>query len=769
MGQVLAGPRVIWKDRYSAYVERVLQYGLVALIVLLPSAALRSVKGALLIGLVVAWLAQMLIARDVALRRTPLDAPLAAYIAWIAVTLITAAHVMYSLGELLKLVVSVLVFYLVVNQARDRQAIRRLLVALVLTTCVVSSYGVLKFFLVQQGSLVDRAVRANSLTPDYHWLSTYLILAIPILLCLAMAQDDRRSRLFLWITCALSCGALFLTYTRAAWVALLAELCAYGWAVRRRVYIIVAGGTVVVGLAGLLWLTATRDTVPVGPNADTLNPYTLMARIKTSGLALQEMSRHPLMGIGYGGKTMVQVYTDAPEVKEASHPHNLFVEVALGTGIPGLILLLWIFVAVLRVTWGRLAGVVDPFGRAALLGLGMAAVGIIVSNLFDHIFAGGMAHLFWVLMALAVGVDAAQERQTVGIEPPQRILVIKLRYLGDVLLSTPVLASLRTAFPKARLSMLVNPGTEAMIATNPHVDEVLMVERARSPVRQLRFAAALRGRRFDLVVDLTDGDRAAILSRLTGAAVRIGFNREGRWRGQLYTHVVPIQEQPISMIRQHLMTLEMLGIPVVDDSSPTLRTDASNDAAACAALGAVGIGPGERFVAVHPGARWWFKGWPADRFARLIDHVQKKLGMKVVLLGSVADLQIAEAILDQAETDCRSLVGRLALLELAGVLRQARLLVGNDNGPMHIAAAMGTPVIGLFGPSDPRMWGPAGQNHAIFYKGIDCRPCFPGGCQRGEQNCMRLIALDEVISAVERMLEPPDPCDTEPALTPIEV
>ncbi|MDE2179313.1 MAG: putative lipopolysaccharide heptosyltransferase III [candidate division NC10 bacterium] len=343
---------------------------------------------------------------------------------------------------------------------------------------------------------------------------------------------------------------------------------------------------------------------------------------------------------------------------------------------------------------------------------------------------------------------------TLGTVAPDRILVIKLRYLGDVLLSTPVLAALRAAFPKARLSMLVNPGTEAMVTENPHLDEVLIAERDRSPRRQLRFAAALRRRRFDLVLDLTDGDRSAILSRLTGAAIRVGFNREGRWRGRLYTHVVPVQEQPIPMIRQHLMALEVLGIPVAP-SLPVLRVRKSDEAAAGTALAAIAIAPGERFVAVHPGARWWFKSWPAERFADLVEFIQGKLGLKVVLLGGDQEQGIAQAILEQVETGCRSLVGRLGLLELAALLRQATLFVGNDNGPMHIAAAMGTPVVGLFGPADPRVWGPAGQGHATIYKGIDCRPCFPSGCRRGEENCMRLITLDEVLPLVERMLEQP--------------
>lgn len=339
-----------------------------------------------------------------------------------------------------------------------------------------------------------------------------------------------------------------------------------------------------------------------------------------------------------------------------------------------------------------------------------------------------------------------------GIGGPERILVIKLRYLGDVLLSTPVLASLRAAFPGAFLSVLVNPGTEPMIETNPYLDEVLIVERSASPVRQVRFALALHRGRFDLVIDLTDADRAAILSRITGADIRVGFNREGRWRGRLYTHVVPVPQQPIPMIRQNLMALEVLGIPV-SESAPLLRVRPADEETAGAALGAIEVGPGEPFVAVHPGARWWFKSWPARRFAGLIDYVQGKLGMKAVLLGGDQEREIAEAILGQVGTEVRSLVGRLGLLELAAVLRRATLFVGNDNGPMHIAAAMGTPVVGLFGLSDPKVWGPAGQGHATLYKGIDCRSCFPAGCRRGEENCMRLIGLEEVILVVELMLE----------------
>lgn len=319
-------------------------------------------------------------------------------------------------------------------------------------------------------------------------------------------------------------------------------------------------------------------------------------------------------------------------------------------------------------------------------------------------------------------------------------------------MSTPVVTSLRTAFPTAFLSMLVNPGTEAMIAENPHLDEVLVVERSPSPLRQLRFIVGLRRRRYDLVVDLTDGDRAAILSWITGAPIRVGFNREDLWRGWLYTHLAPARQHPISIIRQHLIALEVLGIPAVE-SMPLLTVRPDDEVAATVALAAVEIGNGERFVAVHPGARYWFKRWPAERFAVLINYVQGKLGEKVVLVGGDQDREIAEGILGHVGTGRRSLVGHLEPVELAALLRRASLFVGNDSGPMHIAAAMGTPVVGLFGPTDPRVWGPPGHGHVMVHKGIDCRPCFPGGCRRGEESCMRSIGLEEVTLLVERMLE----------------
>src|SRR2546427_8458077 len=142
---------------------------------------------------------------------------------------------------------------------------------------------------------------------------------------------------------------------------------------------------------------------------------------------------------------------------------------------------------------------------------------------------------------------------------PDRILVIKLRYVGDVLLATPVLSRLRESFPKAHLAILVNPGTDEVVRDHPALDEVLVLERG-NLARQWRFVQDLRRRHFDLVIDLTDADRSALLSWLSRSPMRLGYNSEGRWRGLLYTQVVDADRFAMHTVRYHLKAMEALGL-----------------------------------------------------------------------------------------------------------------------------------------------------------------------------------------------------------------
>lgn len=335
----------------------------------------------------------------------------------------------------------------------------------------------------------------------------------------------------------------------------------------------------------------------------------------------------------------------------------------------------------------------------------------------------------------------------------KNILIIKLRYIGDVLLATPVLRALRDEFPHARVTTLVNRGAEELLKWNPDVNEVLVLNRT-GAAGAIRFARHIRRLRFDCVVDLTDSDRSAILSRLSGAPVRIGFNEERRWRGLLYTSVVYPSPGAIHRVEHDLEAVRALGV-APKASRPVLYTSLQDDEEASRLLEKLEAGSsarGKPFVMLHPGARYWFKAWPAERFAELADRLVAAMGCQVLVAGDSRDQEVAESIQRQSRAGVQVLAGRTTLLQLAAVLKRCTLFIGNDNGPMHMAAALGIPVVALFGPSDPAVWGPRAEKAIVLYKGLDCRPCFHPDCFRAEENCMKQITVEEVYAAASRCL-----------------
>ena len=332
---------------------------------------------------------------------------------------------------------------------------------------------------------------------------------------------------------------------------------------------------------------------------------------------------------------------------------------------------------------------------------------------------------------------------------PRNILAIKLRYLGDVLLATPTLHAIKSAYPEARLTVVVNRGTEDILRGNPHVDEILPLDRG-SIRQQSRFILDIRRRRFDTVIDLTDGDRAAFLTWISGAGVRIGFNAEQRWTGRCYTTVVT-GGAGAHRIERDLAALAPLGIEA-RDRIPRIWLGSEDDARVGQLAAQLGIARDRSWVVIQPGARYWFKAWPPERFAEVADRLNDRFGCQVLVAGSPQEAALTQAVVDHAKSRLLNIAGRSDVRTLAALLKRAALFVGNDTGAMHIAAAVGTPVVGLFGPSNPLEWGPRGGSTEVIYKGLDCRVCFHPTCQRGEQNCMNLIPVDEVMNAAVRQI-----------------
>lgn len=327
-------------------------------------------------------------------------------------------------------------------------------------------------------------------------------------------------------------------------------------------------------------------------------------------------------------------------------------------------------------------------------------------------------------------------------------LVIKLRYMGDVLLSTPVFRGLRKHFPHARICALVNHGTEEILRRNPDINEIFLVPRSGWKA-QLLFLRNIRTLRFDCVIDLTDGDRSAFITGITGAPLRIGFNHERRWRGWLYSQAVEAPYGAMHMVDYHAQALTCLGIST-NVGEPELFVGEEDELAADRLLHHAGW-RGEKWVMIHPAARYWFKAWPPERFAGLSDTLIER-GLKVVLVGHSDDQGIGDVVQGTAKHKLISLIGQTSLMVLAGLMKRCALFIGNDGGPMHMAAAVGCPVVALFGPTDPMVWGPKGKQTAVLYKGLDCRDCFYPGCFRGESSCMKQISVDEVYEAARRFI-----------------
>ena len=352
------------------------------------------------------------------------------------------------------------------------------------------------------------------------------------------------------------------------------------------------------------------------------------------------------------------------------------------------------------------------------------------------------------------------------MKPPKKILIIKLRYLGDVLLTTPVIQSIRKNHPNVHIAVLVNSGTEGILKNNPDIDEIIVLEREKikkssfisKVFQECSLVSQLRKRNFDLAIDLSWGDRSAILSFLSGARWRVGFIVGSKVRKVSYNISIQHRED-LHMVDYHCLALKAIGgrvhppeliFNIIEEDQQSLNELLRNEE----------ISKNDPFVVIHPGARWRFKSWPLQNFAGLGDFLQKALSLKVVLVGGDQDAESINGIQSRMHSKVISLGGRLSIQQLGALIKRANLFIGNDSGAMHIAAAVNTPIVAFFGPTDPKMWGPWGMGHTVFYKGRCCHPTGIQGCTWGDQHCMGLISLQEVIETFKGRLAGlfPRPC-----------
>ncbi len=347
----------------------------------------------------------------------------------------------------------------------------------------------------------------------------------------------------------------------------------------------------------------------------------------------------------------------------------------------------------------------------------------------------------------------------------RRALVVKLRHHGDVLLATPVFSALKAQAPQLEIDALVYDDTAPMLEGHPAISRVHTVGRKWRSAGFARLApewrlfGELRSRGFDLLVHLSEHPRGAWLARTLGArySVAPGYADRNRFWKRSFTHRFALASNGRRhMVEWNLDALRRIGIQPADDVRGLVFVPgAAANERACALLAEHGLRARE-FVHLHPASRWSFKCWTAQANAELVDRLLAG-GMKVLITAAPepAELALVEDIVRRVRAPLVNLAGRLSIAELGALIAQAKLFVGVDSMPMHLASAAGTPLVALFGPSGEFEWGPWRVAHAVVASDAHpCRPCGRDGCGGGKvSECLTTLAVERVFEAAQRLLK----------------
>jgi len=338
----------------------------------------------------------------------------------------------------------------------------------------------------------------------------------------------------------------------------------------------------------------------------------------------------------------------------------------------------------------------------------------------------------------------------------QRILIIKPSSFGDVIHALPVLSGLRREFPTAKISWLVSTSCAGLLEGHPALDDLIPFDRKRYgqigrslPVTAafLEFVHALRARQFDLVLDLQGLFRSGFFSLASGAPVRVGFASARELAWIFYTHRVVIPDREMHAVDRNYLFARPLGfadVPITFD----LPVRASARAVVEQMLAREGIAPGRPYLLIAPGTRWETKRWPADHFAAVARQAQLEHGLPIVLIGTSQEAEVARQVAASAGGRIVNLTGKTTLAEVIALVAGATFAVMHDSGPMHLATALGRPMVAIYGPTSPQRTGPYRRAEAIARLDLPCSPCYLkrlAECPH-RHRCMHQL-LPEVISA----------------------
>lgn len=341
-----------------------------------------------------------------------------------------------------------------------------------------------------------------------------------------------------------------------------------------------------------------------------------------------------------------------------------------------------------------------------------------------------------------------KERPKTDSASPRKVLLIRPRRIGDIVMTTPAVAALKRARPDTSLTYVVEESFRRLIEGNPDIDEVIPIPPHQSLISFARLIRRLRREKYDLAIDFHGGPRASRLAWLSGAKLKVGY--ELKHKEFCYDIRIPRSREgaPIHSVENHLNLIRAAGIDVQEPwPRLTLPPAEKEEGERIDRLWAEQKLDSSKVVVLHIGAGNEFRDWGRQNLVALAARLAGMPGIRVLLVGSRQDAPRAEEIRTESRESVLSLAGRLNLIELREVIERSALFIGPDSGPMHIAAATSTPIVALFGPNLSAYNSPWKAKATIIEKTLGCRPCKQRKCLTRDFRCLRSITVDEVLQA----------------------
>lgn len=332
----------------------------------------------------------------------------------------------------------------------------------------------------------------------------------------------------------------------------------------------------------------------------------------------------------------------------------------------------------------------------------------------------------------------------------KRILIIKPSSLGDIIHGLPILKAFRDKWPEAKISWLIKDIYTGIFDGNTYIDELILFKKNSLTTAIMAFRKRLREGRFNIAVDMQGLFRSGLIAYLSGAIVRVGFRDARELAPLFYTHKVDAPRN-LHAVDRNLKLAASLGCEIQEIKFPLkVSQEALNEVSEF--LKKNQLNTRYPLVTLVPGGRWEKKRWPAHSFSRLGDLLSQELNASILFIGNNEEKRLINDIRRAMKISSTEAID-FPLQKLTALLSRSDVVVTNDSGPIHIAAATGTPVVALFGPTDPGRTGPYTKKHLIIRKDMECIPCFRKRCIYDSFVCMESITPEEVLEGVKRILK----------------